>query len=65
MFGGLVFIYLLQVAQINAVLAGFNLVPIMPLDGAKVFAWNKAAYAGLVAAAIGMVILTLFYTILL
>ncbi len=65
MFGGLVFIYLLQVSQINAVLAGFNLVPIMPLDGAKVFAWNKAAYAGLVAAAIGMVILTLFYTILL
>src|SRR5213083_2071542 len=65
MFGGLVFIYLLQVAQINAVLAGFNLVPIMPLDGAKVFAWNKAAYAGLVAAAVGMVILTLFYTILL
>ena len=65
MFGGLVFIYLLQVAQINAVLAGFNLVPIMPLDGAKVFAWNKAAYAGLVAAAIGMVILTLFYAVLL
>src|SRR5437773_3174417 len=52
MFGGL----LLQVAQINAVLAGFNLVPILPLDGAKVFAWSKPAYAGLAAAAIGMVI---------
>src|SRR5881296_24545 len=34
--GGLLLIYLLQVAQINAVLAGFNLVPILPLDGAKV-----------------------------
>ena len=58
-FGGL----LLQVAQINAVLAGFNLVPILPLDGAKVFAWSKAAYAGLAAAAIGMVILTLLYAV--
>src|SRR5207247_5756376 len=56
MFGGPVVLYLLQVllqvAQINAVLAGFNLVPIMPLDGAKVLAWNKAAYAGLAAAAV-------------
>ncbi|TLZ99070.1 MAG: peptidase M50 [Methanobacteriota archaeon] len=69
MFGGPVVLYLLQVllqvSQINAVLAGFNLVPIMPLDGAKVFAWNKAAYAGLVAAAVGMVLLTLFYAVLL
>src|SRR5438876_1967782 len=54
---------LLQVAQINAVLAGFNLVPILPLDGAKVFAWSKAAYAGLAAVAIGMVILTLLYAV--
>ena len=61
--GGLLLIYLLQVAQINAVLAGFNLVPILPLDGAKVFAWSKAAYAGLAAAAIGMVILTLLYAV--
>src|SRR5438874_6095577 len=58
-YGGL----LLQVAQINAVLAGFNLVPILPLDGAKVFAWSKAAYAGLAAVAIGMVILTLLYAV--
>jgi len=61
--GGLLLIYLLQVAQINAVLAGFNLVPILPLDGAKVFAWSKPAYAGLAAAAIGMVILTLLYAV--
>jgi len=67
MLGGPVVLYLLQVllqvSQINAVLAGFNLVPILPLDGAKVFAWSKAAYAGLAAAAIGMVILTLLYAV--
>jgi len=63
MVGSIIVIYLLLVAQINAILAGFNLVPILPLDGAKVFAWNKAAYAGLAAAAVGMVILTLFYAL--
>lgn len=32
---------------INLFLAAFNLLPIMPLDGAKVFRWSKARWAGL------------------
>jgi Zn-dependent protease len=32
-------------AQINIFLALFNMLPIMPLDGAKVFAWSKARWA--------------------
>jgi Zn-dependent protease len=32
--------------QINIFLALFNMLPIMPLDGAKVFGWNKIIWAG-------------------
>jgi Zn-dependent protease len=41
----------------NAFLAIFNMIPIMPLDGAKVLKWNVGLYA---AAAAGMGILLIF-----
>jgi len=31
-------------AYVNAILAAFNMLPIMPLDGGKVFAWNKLVW---------------------
>lgn len=55
----LVFI-LSQVVLVNAILAGFNMIPVMPLDGAKVWAWNKGAYVALAALAVGLIVLTLF-----
>jgi len=42
---------------VNLVLAGFNMIPVMPLDGAKVWAWNKVAYVGIVATVVGLFIL--------
>ena len=44
------------VAVVNAVLCLFNLLPFGPLDGKKVWRWNKPAYLGLVAAAIGLLV---------
>src|SRR5438477_3744262 len=32
-------------SQVNLFLATFNMLPVMPLDGAKVFHWNKAIWA--------------------
>ena len=58
-FGGLLqTIYLFGAAQVNAFLAAFNLLPIMPLDGAKVLAWNKPVYGGLMIIAVGLVAVT-------
>jgi Zn-dependent protease len=50
-------------ASVNAFLGLFNLLPIMPLDGAKVLAWNKPAYAALVVTAVALVIFTLYWPI--
>ena len=36
---------------INLFLAAFNMVPIFPLDGSKVFAWSKTAWALTIAVA--------------
>lgn len=30
--------------SINATLAAFNMIPVMPFDGAKVYAWNRMIY---------------------
>src|SRR2546425_5335983 len=60
-FGGVVLIiYLIQAASVNAFLAGFNMIPVMPLDGAKVWAWNKVVYLGVAAIALGLIYLTVF-----
>jgi Zn-dependent protease len=36
-------------AKINIFLAGFNMIPVMPFDGAKVFAWDKRIFALILA----------------
>lgn len=35
--------------QVNMTLAAFNMIPIMPLDGAKVFSWSKLIWLFLIA----------------
>lgn len=45
------------VAQINAILALFNLIPLGPLDGRKVVRWSPVAYAFALALAIVLFVL--------
>ena len=35
---------------INLILGGFNMIPVQPLDGSKIIAWNVYAYFGIIAA---------------
>lgn len=44
-------------AKINIFLALFNLIPIPPLDGSKVLAWNIFIYIGFAALTLGMYLL--------
>jgi Zn-dependent protease len=39
---------------LNVILAGFNMIPIMPFDGSKVWAWNKLVYAGILVLALAL-----------
>ena len=41
---------------INLILAGFNMIPVQPLDGLKIIVWNKAAYFGIVGGIITLAI---------
>ena len=44
--------------MINAWLALFNLIPFWIFDGAKIVAWNKLAYAGIVIFSLALVLLS-------
>jgi Zn-dependent protease len=41
---GILGLFLNYGVMINSLLALFNMIPFMPFDGAKVYAWNKGAY---------------------
>ena len=43
--------------SVNAFLGAFNLIPFFPLDGSKVFAWNKAAWLASIAALFAVLLL--------
>ncbi|GIU68179.1 MAG: site-2 protease family protein [Candidatus Pacearchaeota archaeon] len=45
---------------INSLLAVFNMIPLMPFDGAKVFAWNKRIYWIALALSAGLFISSFF-----
>jgi len=57
---GVILLNMLRIAAyVNGFLAGFNMLPILPLDGAKVWAWNKGAYGGI--AVVSIVVIALPY----
>jgi Zn-dependent protease len=42
-------------AWINTIIAGFNMIPIFPLDGSKIWRWNMGVYIGMIIVIIGLV----------
>jgi len=57
--GGLIGTVGLVGLRVNAIIATFNMLPISILDGRKVLAWNPAVFAVLMAASLGVLILSL------
>lgn len=55
-FEGILGLFFYYGLSINSLLALFNLIPIMPFDGAKVLAWNKGIYLISVLLALGLFI---------
>ncbi|HOJ97165.1 MAG TPA: peptidase M50 [Methanospirillum sp.] len=51
---GLLAIIGLVGVKINAMIAAFNLLPVGPLDGAKILAWNPVIFAGVALIAFGI-----------
>jgi len=45
---------------INSLLAAFNMIPVMPFDGAKIINWNKKIYSLTTIIAIGLFIISFF-----
>ena len=45
---------------INSLLAAFNMIPVMPFDGAKVIAWDKKIYSISLILGIGLFVLSFF-----
>lgn len=45
---------------INSLLGAFNMIPAMPFDGAKVFAWNKGIYWITLIIAVGLFVVSFF-----
>lgn len=58
--GGLIAILGSMGWKVNAMLAAFNMLPVGPLDGKKVLAWNPVAFGILIAAAFGLVLAPYF-----
>ncbi len=58
---GLVAILGLVGIKVNAMIAAFNLLPIGPLDGAKILSWNQGIFAGVALVAFGVLFGSLYY----
>jgi len=43
-----------SIAFVNLFLGGFNMVPFPPLDGSKIFAYNKPMWAGMIAVLVAL-----------
>lgn len=47
---------LVQIANVNLILGTFNMIPVPPIDGSKVWRWNKPLWVGLFAVFLGLLV---------
>jgi len=52
-------------AFINLILGGFNMIPVLPFDGVKVWRWSPLAYGGLLGAILGVLAAAFIFGLLL
>jgi Zn-dependent protease len=53
----LLYVLFVIIASVNLSMAAFNMLPFGPLDGAKVWRWNKVLWLAIMAAALGVLAL--------
>lgn len=52
------------VAFVNLLLGTFNMIPVPPLDGSKVYRWDRRAFAGLLGANVGLLVVAIAFGVL-
>jgi len=55
-----ILLVLVQMAYVNLLLGIFNMIPLHPLDGSKVWAWNKGAYIATMATLVAAFIVAFY-----
>lgn len=57
-----VFLIIYEIALVNLILGTFNMIPVLPLDGAKIWRWKKPIWIGVFATFVAL--LAVFFLIL-
>ena len=59
----IIWFVLSQTAFVNLALGSFNMIPVDPFDGSKIFRWNKVVYAGTAIALVGSFVYFFFVAV--
>ena len=52
----LIFLLVYEITMVNLILGTFNMIPVLPLDGAKIWRWKKPVWVGVFAVFVTMLV---------